>query len=135
MSVITVALLAAGMAIAVSDTPPVATSDAPPGPPHVAILATPSWTRLPSADEFASLYPRPAAQQGIGGRVRLGCRVMADGSLSTCEIVAETPSGNGFGDAALKAAKYFRMKPTIPSGQSVAGALVTIPLTFSPPSR
>ena len=42
-----------------------------------------------------------------------------------------TPSGQGFGDAAKRLARYFRMSPKTMDDQPVEGAAVRIPLRFN----
>jgi TonB family protein len=43
------------------------------------------------------------------GSVTLECAVNQDGSLSACVVIAETPPGQGLGQAALDAAKKSRV--------------------------
>jgi protein TonB len=59
----------------------------------------------------------------------LFCKVGGDGGLFDCTVTSEAPAGWGFGAAALKMAPLFKMTATV-NGESVAGATVTVPLTF-----
>jgi len=93
----------------------------PPGSaaPDLASLETPStggvpagvaptkWVRQP-----APLYPTLAASRGIAqGDVALSCEALASGELGACEILRETPSGAGFGEAALASMREARVQP------------------------
>jgi TonB family protein len=64
------------------------------------------------------------------GHVVMRCTVTAEGQLSDCSIVSETPAGLGYGAAALKLSDQFKMRPYTRDGQSVGGATVTIPMNF-----
>jgi protein TonB len=108
--------------------PPAVQPPAPPKPP--AIITKPDWVRLPGPDEYSQYYPERASRLGVGGRVTLSCSVNANGTLSGCEVASESPSDQEFGSAALKMSKYFKMRPMTQDGQPVAGAKITIPLTF-----
>jgi hypothetical protein len=63
------------------------------------------------------------------------CRVALAGALSACAIVRESPRGMGFGDATLRMAPLFRMKPGTVNGTPVAGAIIHIPVRFALPPR
>jgi TonB family protein len=91
----------------------------------------PQWLRRPTEDELNAYYPEKAQDREIGGSARLTCKVVEGGKLSGCMVTEETPVGLGFGEAALKLSKIFRMTPPPPG----ATGEVTIPITFSvPPS-
>ena len=65
----------------------------------------------PDASQVASAYPPGAVDRNIGGGVTLNCAVTAAGGVQGCSVVSETPTGLGFGKAALSLTHYFRMKP------------------------
>jgi protein TonB len=81
---------------------------------------------MPTADEFARLYPPLAlAKETTPVRAQITCIVTAKGTLSNCTSSNEDPVGLGAGDAAIKAAKYFRMELTDSDGRPVAGRSFT----------
>lgn len=61
-----------------------------------------TWASPPMAQ-----YPTNA--RADSARVRLGCEVQPDGSLSDCRILDETPRHQGFGRASLQAARGARV--------------------------
>jgi protein TonB len=101
----------------------------PIGPKH--LITDPRWASQPTADEFTDAYPPRAELLGKTGRVVLLCTVLASGDLTDCGVAEETPSGWGFGAAALRLAKRFRLVPREEDGSPVGGAMVRIPITFA----
>lgn len=75
----------------------------------------------------ASVVAKGAA---VGGVTRMRCSVTADGRLGGCVVVFECPRGRGFGDAALKAARYFKMRPKTTAGRPADGGQVVIPIKW-----
>ena len=61
------------------------------------------------------------------------CTIEVSGNLAPCTLEEETPLGYGFGDAALKLSRLFRMAPGTRNGQPIVGGTIHIPIEFSVP--
>ncbi|MBC6982719.1 TonB family protein [Caulobacter sp. 17J80-11] len=94
------------------------------------VIANPKWISKPTSDQMARWYPLGAIEKEVSGRVVMKCRVTATGSVGNCAVTSEDPAGYGFGDAAIKLSRYFKMSPRTVDGQPVEGAEVSIPLRF-----
>lgn len=98
-------------------------ASAPETPP---VLANPRWLERPSGADIARAYPAGAAARSVSGRASMACSVQADGSLTACRVLRETPAGEGFGEATRSLAPRFRMSPP-----ETPGASVTIPMAWN----
>ena len=93
-------------------------------------VTDPDWSSLPKGADVARFYPRKASTQGLDGMAVMRCRVERTGALAACRVLSETPRRAGFGDATLRMAPLFRMKPMSVNGRPVAGGTVVIPIKF-----
>lgn len=89
----------------------------------------PDWAEaIPSSADLMRVYPTPALADGIEGEARLRCTVMEDRHVD-CAVESETPSGAGFGRAALKLAPLFVIREGHPA--AAPGGRVAIPVRFA----
>jgi protein TonB len=103
-----------------------------PRQPLPTVVRQPLWLAKPSSQDYARVYPERARRMDKGGRVVVRCTATAEGAMSKCIVLSETPAHNGFAEAALAVMPLFLMQPTTEEGANVAGAYVTIPVTFVP---
>lgn len=95
-------------------------------PPRPQVINNPAWARAPQAQ-----FPDAARDRGIASATAtLLCSVRANGSLSSCQIVSETHSGFGFGQAAAQAAASARVTPRAVDGLAPGGSVrFTVPFS------
>ncbi|HEY8572426.1 energy transducer TonB [Phenylobacterium sp.] len=108
--------------------PPVQTT--PPAPPRDPIIRNPQWVRRPDAGDFARFYPERAMRLGREGEAEITCSVLASGQLRECRVTGEAPDNMGFGQAALKLARYLQIAPKTIDGKPVDGGILVVPIQF-----
>jgi TonB family protein len=89
----------------------------------------PKWRIQPNADDIGRVYPAAALKAKVKGRVMMSCETDDEGYLAQCVIKEETPSGYGFGNAALEISAYMRMTPATNYGVPTQGE-VDVPINF-----
>src|SRR4051812_6944436 len=103
-------LLAVLAAVALAAEPPTEVSGVevhPAAPPTAdRIIDAPSDDRL--AGTAVSVWPAGAWASRTSGAVTLSCLVDAFGLAESCTVATETPTGKGFGKAALDLRPTFR---------------------------
>jgi len=93
-------------------------------------LEAPGWRIIPTVEQVAAFYPREAQLRAISGEAILACKPTPTGLMEHCFVFEESPADVGFGEAAVRLASYFQLKP-MPSGASIPeNARVKIPIRF-----
>ena len=105
----------------------------PPEPPRPSVITQPDWVRRPSGEDLERYYPERAQRMNVEGRASLSCTVNARGTLEGCSVASEDPSDQGFGDAAMRMSKLFKMRPMTKDGAPVDGGRITVPIVFRLP--
>lgn len=96
---------------------PIVTADEP------AASAPIQWSRSISPE-----FPERALSRGITtGSATLDCTVSSNGSPESCRVVAETPPGAGFGQAALRAIRSSRLSPRTVDARSGQQIEIVVP--------
>ena len=93
--------------------------------------ATPIWLKTPTLAQVAGAFPTIAGAET--GRVVLICGATSDGRLNDCQVILETPTGRGFGDAAKSLAPDFQLKVAGYPVSKDGVRQVTVPITFYAP--
>lgn len=96
-------------------------------------VTQPSFITRPSADDMSRFYPEFARALKLPGRATLDCTISTLGIPEACSTSDETPTGMGFGKAALSLASIFRMRPKTVDGVAVGGGKFETVIHFALP--
>ena len=89
-----------------------------------------AWVHVPSPADFARFYPAAARAQHAEGHVLLACTILATQRLA-CTVALENPPRLGFGAAALRLAREFRIAAHTRDGRRTTGGHIRVPLAFT----
>ena len=91
------------------------------------------WVRELNAEEKREVYPSRAARRRISGQAVILCRINRDTTVTNCRDESERPTVWGFGRAAVRAARYMRIRPRVVNGvvQDGARERITVPFVWT----
>ncbi|HEY3947405.1 hypothetical protein [Phenylobacterium sp.] len=96
------------------------------------MVNNPVWSEAPTFGEVARAYP--AHGGGVEGYAVEHCGVGGNGLLYHCWTLAEFPANRGFGLAAHRLSREFRLAPSSLAEKSDFPPWVDIPIRMPPPS-
>jgi TonB family protein len=94
-------------------------------------IGQPALITKPTVAQIQAAYPARALDNQIEGDALMDCVVMANGKLTGCRIAGESPTGFGFGQAALDLAADYELKPRYIDGEPNSGAQVRLGVRFT----
>jgi outer membrane biosynthesis protein TonB len=95
------------------------------------VVKSPEIVAKPTGAQIQAAYPTRALDNQIQGGAVIECMATVAGKLAECHVYNETPTGYGFGQAALDLAGDFALKPRLVDGAPVDGP-VRIAVSFVP---
>lgn len=95
------------------------------------IVTLASWVRRPTETDLAPFVPLGAKSGKVSGNVVLTCLVRRSRRVHDCRLVAESPTGFGFGAASLAASRIFLVHPPRRNGRVLRDARVAIPIEWA----
>lgn len=99
--------------------PPAAASLAKSSASSAPVIVNARVLRRPTDAELMAVYPARALNQSIRGRATMTCTATAQGALTGCMAMSESPPGQRFGQAAVALASRYRISPRTIDGQPV----------------
>ncbi len=116
---------------AASSAPADQTSSTPSADATTSALNDPVVERGIDPSALAAAYPDAAKSAGImSGEATVVCQATADGEMSDCKATSESPSGYGFGDAAVSLAAQIKVSAQGKDGSAVGGRQVAWDVPF-----
>ena len=103
--------------------------------PPASNVDLPKWSKAPAPPEMLAAYPAEAAKVNLAGSASVECTVDQEGLMADCAITGETPSGAGFGPAALALSPKFQVPTKSPSGATMVGRTVQLRLSWVNPGK
>ncbi len=106
-----------------------------PTAPHALPTKGLHWLRKPTGSDIAAVYPQRAIDETLSGRILIECQVTAQGRMSACIVLNETPVNYGFGDAALKLSRGFVLDPKAAYDSPLEGGVIALPIVLVAPGK
>jgi protein TonB len=94
-------------------------------------LTAAAFGKRPDARAFEKYYPSRALEREKTGKVRLRCKVTANGSLTGCQVLNEDPPNWGFGDASMKITREFSVNPATADGRPTDGGVIEFTVSWT----
>lgn len=99
----------------------------------IPMIGEPIWEKAPSFADMAAAWPQKAKAEF--GHVSMRCRFTSEGLLRRCDVLTETPLGQGFGRAARDVvAPKFQLRVAPDAKDEVSQAYVNLPIRFTNPA-
>jgi TonB family protein len=102
-----------------------------------AATAPQPWVHRPSSDELRAALPAAVRDADLGGRAGMRCKLTAERKLAGCRLLAESPTGQGYGAALLSLASAYQMSPEAAKDRAADGEVAVVESWFgfdTPPS-
>lgn len=90
-------------------------------------------TKAPTPRDLLRLHPDGEGSR-MPGSATVSCRIRLDSRLEACRILSESPSGQGYGQAAMRAADLYRFAPPSREGRNEPGD-ITLMIEFGVSGR
>lgn len=99
--------------------------------PGRGVRTGPRNLREPPPGGLRRYHPPEALRRGVSGTAVVSCRIREDTVLDQCQVLSETPAGQGFGQAGVAAAvAEYRFRPAMIDGRPDFGLRAIITLRF-----
>jgi TonB family protein len=97
--------------------------------PH--LVERPRLLKAPTDHQLTLAASDHALARKINGSAVMSCLLTQQGALDDCRILRESPPDAGYGQTALKVARFFKFSPELRDGEPVGGGIITLPLGFA----
>jgi protein TonB len=87
------------------------------------VITNPSWSRRPQVTDRD--FPDRAISSGTAGQASVRCTVTASGRPANCQVTSESPSGYGFGRAAVRVVERGQLSPRTVDGAAENATFTT----------
>ena len=84
---------------------------------------------------FEDYYPDRSQRLGLSGSAHVTCKVVQDGRLEGCVVIATAPEDGQFDMASLKIFEDCKIDTTTQSGEPTAGRTLDVTVRFTTGSR